>query len=324
VSLAKATDIAIGLVLTILVVSAFCSGATEAIARILKKRAKGLWDAIVELIEPGQKGATDDPRPLVDPAQRPAGGGNTLTDALYDSPFVVDLAKKANDGRTLVAHLSTNEFSQGLIHAALAAPAGAAALASNQNDVVNAVVAGLSPDSWAGKAVKQLATEVGNDAEKLLAGIETWFDAQMSRLARVYRNWSRLIAFFIALTIAIGANVDLVFITRQLNASDVLRASVTSEATKLVDKCKDKSSADALATCVRSDTSSFTLPIGWQSGPVSSFDGWNKLWKPLGWLLTALAAMWGAPFWFDLLKRITGLKSGSGSSAGTGSGSGSG
>src|SRR5207249_1908881 len=32
---------------------------------------------------------------------------------------------------------------------------------------------------------------------------------------------------------------------------------------------------------------------------------WNNLWAPLlGWLITALAATMGAPFWFDLLNKV--------------------
>ena len=46
-------------------------------------------------------------------------------------------------------------------------------------------------------------------------------------------------------------------------------------------------------------------------------DRWNRIWaadtgvqvsKTLGWLLAAFAMALGAPFWFDLLRRVTGIR----------------
>ena len=188
-SLAKATDIAIGLILTILIVSALCSGVNEAIAWVFKQRSKGLWKAIAKLIENSNTDVPSDPRPVADPEKTDK--GQTLVQALYDSPFVVDSSRVAHDGKTLVAHLASSEFSQGLIHAAKeVAQAGASTL--------DQVVDGLGT-SEAGKVVSQLRTEVGDDVEKVRKGIEDWFNTQMARLARVYRHRARIFAFFIGL-----------------------------------------------------------------------------------------------------------------------------
>jgi hypothetical protein len=328
-TLAKAGDLALGLILTILIVAAVCSGVTEAIASLLKKRAKDLWNTIVKLVEPAaERAGNGNPIPAPPADARPAVSGDkphngmTVTQALYNSPFVMDASKAARGGKTQIAHLASNEFAQGLIHAALAQPEAVAAK-ENDKGPLEQVVAGLGEGSQAGTVISQLAAEATNDVDHVIQGLEKWFDAQMARLARVYRNWSRLFALIIALLIAIGANVDLVFIARQLNSDDALRTTAASTATKLVTTCKDKS-GDALTSCVDDNTGNFTLPVGWSSPSASSFAGWNKLWKPIGWLLTAFAAMWGAPFWFDLLKRITGLRTGSGSGGTSGSTSGSG
>jgi hypothetical protein len=56
----------------------------------------------------------------------------------------------------------------------------------------------------------------------------------------------------------------------------------------------------------------FGLPIGWQKGE------WEKKWRDfpsglsaiLGWILTALAASLGAPFWFDMLNKIVTIRAG--------------
>jgi hypothetical protein len=53
------------------------------------------------------------------------------------------------------------------------------------------------------------------------------------------------------------------------------------------------------------DLSSFTfdqLPLGWGHPVPRDVVGW--LGKLIGWVLSAVAISLGAPFWFDLLKKI--------------------
>jgi hypothetical protein len=47
------------------------------------------------------------------------------------------------------------------------------------------------------------------------------------------------------------------------------------------------------------------LPIGWQRDGAYA-DG--VAWMIVGWLLTASATLFGAPFWFDLLQNVTNLR----------------
>jgi hypothetical protein len=49
------------------------------------------------------------------------------------------------------------------------------------------------------------------------------------------------------------------------------------------------------------------LPVGWGNG---WDDQSGAVWTIAGWLPVAVAAKAGAPFWFDLLRRIAGLRSG--------------
>jgi hypothetical protein len=55
-----------------------------------------------------------------------------------------------------------------------------------------------------------------------------------------------------------------------------------------------------------------TLPIGWQNGRLAAtfwpFDVWVFLLALIGWLITALATLFGAPFWFDMLQNFIRLK----------------
>jgi hypothetical protein len=58
------------------------------------------------------------------------------------------------------------------------------------------------------------------------------------------------------------------------------------------------------------------LPVGWDKAALSfscpaSFNEWLKtfLFPWVGWILTALAASLGAPFWFDVLNKIMVIRS---------------
>jgi hypothetical protein len=54
-------------------------------------------------------------------------------------------------------------------------------------------------------------------------------------------------------------------------------------------------------------TNSLTLPVGWREGVET--DGWQVM----GWIIAVIALSQGGPFWFDLLRKVSGMR-GSGSS----------
>src|SRR5262249_47579485 len=68
----------------------------------------------------------------------------------------------------------------------------------------------------------------------------------------------------------------------------------------------------------KKDLDSINVPIGWAAGWGAPMRGsepgaekvWNRWFAPfLGWLLTALAATLGAPFWFDMLNKVMVIRS---------------
>ena len=50
------------------------------------------------------------------------------------------------------------------------------------------------------------------------------------------------------------------------------------------------------------------LPVGWSLREAEALSGWDYLLKPAGWLLTMVAASFGAPFWFDLLVLLVNIR----------------
>jgi hypothetical protein len=320
-TLAKATDIAIGLLLVVLLASLVASATTELLATLIRKRAKDLWKAVHKLVDetqpvPPAEGTTSsiagrpklaDARPG-DVKQTPDAVASSVTAALYASPFVNEFRDLDSSGRTLISKLRSSDFARGLLWV------GTAEGGKTPDEVIDRLRERLPTGSPAMQVLDELTVEAAHTLEGIGNGLATWFDNQMARLTRQYRRWARYVALVVGLVIAIGANVDIVFIARTLNRNDALRAAAVSEANSLVASCANKT-GDALTQCLNQQVQSaqnvqgaIQLPIGWNDPASRRFGGLNGLWKVLGWALLAVATMQGAPFWFDLLRRLVGLR----------------
>lgn len=182
-------------------------------------------------------------------------------------------------------------------------------------------------------------TRAGVAEEKLAAtrtGIETWFNDTMDRLSGWYKRHAQKWAFIIGLGLALLFNVDTVNITNQLWREPTVRQALVAQA--------ETFQLDEGATSIAEAPEYFealALPVGWAtvpaddpldcrqmitlttageialySGgvcrtltnvpPVNDIAGW--LMKIFGLLLSGAAAMQGAPFWFDILKKLVNIR----------------
>jgi hypothetical protein len=112
-----------------------------------------------------------------------------------------------------------------------------------------------------------------------------------------------------AVILAVAFNVDAVNVSQRLYTEPALRASVAAAAEAQVKAglpaapgagfdSQIKAFGDAQAKIAG------VGPVGWTGGAPA--DGWSL--AALGWLITALAALMGAPFWFDTLKGLVNLR----------------
>jgi len=146
--------------------------------------------------------------------------------------------------------------------------------------------------------------------------------------------------FWIGLAMAAALNANTVTIVKQVSTSDTVRQALVEEAKKAQPIAQNPSStttsttaSDSLSTDrsegesgrnkppapssyqkLANDLSkvkSLGLPLGWGNEERLSFrqGGWNYLYYPFGWLLTAIAVSLGAPFWFDLLNKFMVVRS---------------
>jgi hypothetical protein len=122
----------------------------------------------------------------------------------------------------------------------------------------------------------------------MLAG---WFDNAMARMSGAYKRKQMLISLLIALLLSILFNIDSIHLFRTLWQEPALAAHLKDAPTAL-----DPAVINAL----------MTLPIGWTKfPPVLNADFALQV---AGWLITATTALFGAPFWFDLMQRVVRMR----------------
>lgn len=102
-------------------------------------------------------------------------------------------------------------------------------------------------------------------------------------------------------------NADSIRIANELAQDSVLRQAVVAQAESYL---RQTASADT-ATVNRAmqnlkEVKKIGLTIGWEDDDTTD---WQWITKAIGLMLTALAASLGAPFWFDLLKRVVSIRS---------------
>jgi hypothetical protein len=202
------------------------------------------------------------------------------------------------------------------------------------NQTLNALL--LNIEEYVGEKESKLA--------KARQNVEKWFDDSMDRVSGVYKRYSQWMALIIGLILAAVLNVDSVDLTLYLWREPSVREALARNAAdfELTQADLEANPEEALQN-FRNQFVGLTLPIGWGFTRVAStafyddncqlFPGENQSFgipvigstlcitppnsnnqanlaiKVLGIVLTALAARQGAPFWFDILKRVVNLRS---------------
>lgn len=285
----QALETVIGLVLMFFVIALGASSIVEIGSRLVSKRAKDLEKTIGAML--AGTGASD---PDIAAALN-AFRGTTI----YDSA-------KAAAGKTLFrrnwklpSYLSAKAFAD----------------AVDELSDVRAATENL-PASLRTR-IDTLVREVGADATKIKAGLESWFDETMERLSGAYKRWSTMLLFVVGLMIAILANASTFHVADRLWHDPVTRQAVADSATKVAGDGAGATELESIAATTDKLTE-LQLPVGWTTPDRAEWHrsswwrvwnwSWNQLAHVAGWLATALLVMLGAPFWFDVLTKAVALR----------------
>jgi hypothetical protein len=111
-------------------------------------------------------------------------------------------------------------------------------------------------------------------------------------MSGTYKRRQLLISLLLALLLAILFNIDSIHLFRTLWQQPSLTAHLHDAPGAL-----DPAVFDAM----------MALPIGWTHFPPVA--GAEFALQVAGWLVTASTALFGAPFWFDLMQRVVRMRS---------------
>jgi hypothetical protein len=269
----QALDTAIGLVLMLFVLATAASSILELISRLNRSRAKNLQRTLGELLGGIGNGGAD---------------AQAALEALQRTS--VYAAATDSSGGTAPAYLSAKSFADAVLE-----------LASD---------AGSTPDvvlpSQLRERLQALLQESSNDALELRAGLERWFDEAMGRLSDAYKRQATLWLGALGFGLAVVVNAATPDVVARLWTAPVTREAVVSAAQNV-----GQAGNASLLRDVAGITNTLTevsIPVGWMGVSPGGFGWWVG--HVLGWGLTAVLVMVGAPFWFELLERLITFRSG--------------
>jgi hypothetical protein len=307
-------DVAVGVIFVFILVSIICSAIREGIESLLKTRAAHLEHGIRELLNDRE--------------------GNGLARDLFNHPLVAalyendyDTVRVARDGQVrpwalarggkMPSYIPSRSFAVALMDLAVRGrditpenSSGATPIISLQS--IRDGVGSLQNE----KVQRALLTAIDSaqgDLNRAQANLEAWYDSSMDRVSGWYKRSTHFVLFFIGLFVAVALNIDTTAIARHLYRDTGARAAMVARAGTLT----AAGTIDSIAYKeARAALDSLPLPIGWsrRQGPKERIDTFGEMWvwyaiPVLGWLMTGLAATFGAPFWFDILNKVMVIRS---------------
>jgi hypothetical protein len=242
----------------------------------------------------------------------------TLKSKLYDHPLIKSLFRPGEHP----SYIPAPAFASALVDILGMGAASPDARLANLKSSIDAL-----PDCDAKRALESLVQSSNDNLGMLQTKIENWFENTMDRVSGWYKNRIQIVTAIVAAGVTIFANADTVQIARNLYLNPAVRAKIASEASTV-----SKSDGHVLTAQERSDLGELT---GWssefrtfhsmqgQTNPNEAFPGFDLVKSPtllgswlwavipvhlVGWLLTAIAASLGAPFWFDTLNKFMNIR----------------
>ena len=161
---------------------------------------------------------------------------------------------------------------------------------------------------------------------------ETWFGDVMLQTSAWYKIRAQWMAFWIGLVIAVLINIDTIHIAQKLWQEPTARSVIVAQAQM---EAQNAPTSDTISFDVAKN---LNFPVGWTTTSLQTKscglfnivdyqlvvrsagdclavtslpainNGWGILVKLLGYLLSAAAAAQGAPFWFDVLRKLAGVR----------------
>jgi hypothetical protein len=316
ITASPAIDTALGLIFLFFLLSLICSTVNEIVSNVLSWRARFLEDGLRSMLtgNGAPSGADDLVRQL---ASHPLISGKVAT-PVEGTPRglrgrLANVRAKLMKRRLFPSYLNTKTFA--LTFLDTVAPPDEAD--SNKDVLARAreYIETLDEDNPVRRSLLAFLDQAGKDVNRFRKSVESWFDLTMDRVSGWYKRRTQFSLAIIATIVVLAFNADSLQVGRALWNDDAVRAAVVAQAQKSVDEGATKPAAgettaqavDRLSDQV-ADVNTLKLPLGWSTDAddprwFDSFAG--AVGKLFGLVATVLALLLGAPFWFDLLGRVS-------------------
>lgn len=299
-------DIIVGLIFTYLLLSLLATTVNSLITTVRNWKAYYLEKGLEKLLEPGED-------------------KDSLYSDFVNNPLFKQLSKSSTWYRVSAgpSKLSSSNFLDILFAVA------------NKKGVVVEKVDDFIEQIPEGSELRQILTQMKNqgitDVEAYKKRLKLWYDEMTMRASGWYTRHMKLVTFIVGFAIAGILNADTFMMYKNLASDADARLELVSLATNYVnshDAAPTNSVMDSVATTaagsqvqvdtlkaqisslLREDLETIKNPLGlgWghddmeENYQADSFSVWLQ--RIFGWIITAIAISLGAPFWFDLLKKI--------------------
>jgi len=298
-------DVLIGLVLVYLLLSLMCSAAREVLAGMTRARSTMLAAGIRELLR----------------------NDIVLIRAFYEHPQIWSLYRGDYDTavrtRALPSYIPSRSFAMALLDiAARGRDASSPIQSSPEGSVLSVQNVRRNIGNLGNPFVQRVVLSAldGSDGtlERACTGVESWFNSAMDRVSGRYKKETQRLLFVVGVVLAVALDVNTIAIGRQLYRDPARREAAVAMATGVAKEGAPRLAADSQALRAVQRLDSLGLPESWRGITVTGMWPGPSEWKAIGtyaasswfgWLITAFAISFGAPFWFDTLGKLIAIRS---------------
>lgn len=285
-------QVAIGIIFVWVILAVITSQVQDWVASIFTWRASFLEDAVEQML-----------------------GNPEVKNKLYNHPLIQGLY--TNDGKRKPAGIPQDKFALVLFEEVINSGITVAD-AKNTFDNLKKSVSALKAkgeDNPMANFAKSLDTlligieEKADDATHSITEarlrVESWFNDSMERLGGAYRRRMQITGLIVGITVAAALNVDTGAIMATLWRDPILRQAVVTQASQVKESDVQPGQPATVEEIAKNaeKLNVLSLPIGWSAKNIpTTANGWVA--KIVGILLSGMAAAQGAPYWFDIMRKL--------------------
>ncbi len=272
-------DTVVGLMLFFAIISLLVTSIQEWISSFLKLRGKNLQNGIAQLV------------------------GDDFAKDIYSHPLMKTMKEKKTwfCKNPLPSYIKSKYFSQILIDVI-----NPNKKLSNKEIVEIKESINNLPNSELKDILQMFHMKASDNIEKFEDFISEWFDSTMERASGWYKRSIQRWLFLTSFALVVFINADTLTVGKTLWENHQIRNQVASIA-------KDMSPSESQYNKKRDIIKEVNIlfPIGWDN-VVWVDDCWKNILNLLklftGWLITTFAVSLGAPFWFDLIGKVSNIR----------------